>query len=307
MPRLLRTPSLPILAVVLSICLWPSPRGRAADADSDVVAKVGDTQMTAADIRAAIQNLDANTQAAIARDPSTLPKVVRAILAERLVLKEAQAKKWDQDPSVAATLARLRDTAIAQTYLQAVSKPPDSYPSDADLEQAYDANKAKLLVPRQLDLAQIYIRDPKGADDSGSPKAELKLDAVKKALARRDADFAAIATADSDDTASAAKGGDLGWLSEGRIEPAIRSQLGSLTKGAVSQPIRLNDGWHVLKVNDVKEPYTPSLDEVRSALRARMRQERAQVNSQQYLAKLLQDNPVEINELSLSKVLKQQP
>jgi parvulin-like peptidyl-prolyl isomerase len=289
----------------LLLCVSTRLRAAADDTDSAIIARVGDSQVTAGEIRAAIQTLDASTQAAAARDPQALSQVVRAILAERLVLKEALEKKWDQNPAVADAIARMRDRAIAQTYLESVSKPPDSYPSDPELQAAYDANKAQLLVPRQFDLAQIYIKNPKGAEPSVAAKAQVKLDAVRKALGKHGADFAAIASAESDDPSSAGKGGDLGWLAETRIQPEITAQLGTLAKGTVSQPVRLDDGWHIIKVLDVKEPYTPTLEEIRPQLSQKMRAERARVDSQQYIAKLMQDNPVQINELALSKVMKQ--
>jgi parvulin-like peptidyl-prolyl isomerase len=304
---MLHLPSARLLAAALSICLLfrPVPRLQAAeDADSTVIARVGDTEVTAGEIRDAMQNLDANTQAAAARDPAALSQVVRAILTQRLILKEALEKKWDEDPAVTAAVARLRDNAIAETYLHSISKPPDTYPSDAEVQSAYDTNKNQMLVPRQYHLAQIFIKNIKGSDPSAGADAQVKLDGVRKALGRRDADFSAIARAESDDPGSAAKGGELGWLGESSIQPEIRAQLGSLTAGTVSDPIRLDDGWHILKVLEVKEPYTPELDEIRPQLIQRMRAERARANSQQYIAKLLQDNPVQINELGLSKVLK---
>jgi len=274
--------------------------------DSPVIARVGDSPVTAADIRSALENLDAQTQAAAARDPSSLSQVVRAILIQRLVLKEALDKHWDQDPIVTAAVARLRDSAIAQTYLQSISKPPDDFPSDAEVQAAYDANKGQMIVPRQYDLAQIFVKDPKGNDPGLAADAKVKLDGVRKALSGADADFAAVARAESDDTQSATKGGELGWLAESAIQPAVRSQLGSLTKGTVSDPIKLDDGWHIIKVLDVKEPYTASLDEVRPQLIQRMRAERANEISQQYLAKLVQANPIQIDELALGKILKPQ-
>jgi parvulin-like peptidyl-prolyl isomerase len=299
------------LAARLSFCLLlcAIPRLHAADADaaadSTVIARVGDTQVTAGEIRSAIQNLDANSQAAAAHDPAALSQVVHAILAQRLVLKEALAKKWDQNPLVTAALTRLRDNAIAQTYLQSVSNPPDAYPSDAELQTAYDANKSKLLVPRQYNLSQIYIKNPKGSPAAEAAKAQVKLDAVRKALAKHNADFAAIATAESDEPNTSSKGGDLGWLASNRIQPEILSQLGSLSKGSVTPPVRLDDGWHILKVLDIKEPYTPTLAEIRTQMVQSMRTQQARANSQQYLAKILQDNPVQIDELTLAKVLKQ--
>jgi parvulin-like peptidyl-prolyl isomerase len=275
----------------------------AAD-DSQVIARVGDSQVTADDIRSAIQNLDANTQAAAAKDPAALSQVVRAILTQRLILKEALARKWDQDPAVTAALARVRDGVIAQSFLDSVSKPPASYPSDAEVQAAYDANKSQLVVPRQYQLAQIFIKCPKNADAATAAKAQVKLDGIRKALARHNADFSSVARAESDEPESAAKGGELGWLAENRIQPEIRAQLGNLTKGTVTQPIRLDDGWHILKVLDIKEPYTPELSEIKTQLIARMRTEKERQNSQQYIAKLVEQNPIQLNELGLSKVLK---
>jgi len=314
MPLTLRSAT--TLATRLSFCLLLSAAMRLHAADpapspssddgATVIARVGDTEVTAAELRSAIQNLDPSTQAAAARNPQALDQVVRAILAQRLVLKEALAKKWDQNPAVDAALARLRDNAIAQTYLQSVSVPPDSYPSDAELQAAYDANKSKLVVPRQYDLAQIYIRNIKGAPEADAAKAQAKLESVRKELGKHDSDFSAVATAESDDSGSAAKGGELGWLTLNRIQPEIASQLAKLSKGSVSQPIRLDDGWHILKVLDIKESYTPALSEIHSQLVQTMRSQRARVLSQQYLATLLKDNPVQIDELTLGKVLKQQ-
>jgi len=288
------------LSTALTLSLIAATHLRADDA----IARVGDTEVTAGEIRTAIQNLDANTQAAAAKDPAALSQVVRAILTQRLILKEALDKRWDQDPAVTAALARVRDGVIAQSYLESVSKPADTYPSDADVQAAYDANKAQLLVPRQFELAQIFVKNPKGADDAATAKAQVKLDGIRKALAKRSADFAAIARAESDEAESAAKGGELGWLAQNRIQPEIQQQLGSLAKGTVTEPIRLDDGWHILKIIDIKEPYTPELSEIKQQLIARMRQEKARQNSQAYVAKLVEQNPIQINELSLSKILK---
>ncbi len=73
-------------------------------------------------------------------------------------------------------------------------------------------------------------------------------------------------------------------------------------KGAVSEPIRLDDGWHILKLIDTKASYTRTLPEVRDQFVAQMRAERAAVLRRTYLAELLKQNPSAINEIALSKV-----
>jgi len=272
-------------------------------AGDSVIARVGDTEIKLVEIRAAIESLDAREQAALARDPSLLNQTVRTLLMRRVVLKEALAKHWDQEPAVATLIQRTRDNTVVESYLQSVSKPADSYPNDSELQTAYEARKAQLLVPRQFRLAQIFVALPKNADKATTDKAQSKLETIKKSLHQPGADFAALAKADSEESESAARGGEIGWLTESQIQPEVRSQLGAVTKNAVSEAIRLDDGWHIIKMLDIKEPYTPTLEEVRSPLAQQLRTEKTQANSQAYLAKLLQQTPVAINELVLSKVL----
>jgi parvulin-like peptidyl-prolyl isomerase len=277
----------------------PDPSG----ADGNVIARVGDTEVKLDDIRSAIESLDARDQAALAKDPSLLNQTVRTLLMRRLVLKEALAKHWDTEPAVATLIQRARDNTVVESYLQSVSKPPDSYPSEAELQAAYDSKRPQLLVARQFRIAQIFVALPKNADKAGTDKAQTKLDTIKKSLHQSGADFATVAKGNSEEPESSARGGEIGWLSENQIQPEVRSQLGSLTKNSISEPIRLDDGWHILKVIDIKEPYTPTLDEIRGALTQQLRNEKTQANSQAYLGKLLQQTPVAINELALSKVL----
>jgi parvulin-like peptidyl-prolyl isomerase len=272
--------------------------------DSGVIARIGDTEVKFDEMRASIESLDAREQAALARDPSLLNQVVRTFLVRRVLLKEALAKKWDQESAVAAQIQRARDNTIVESYLQSVSKPADTYPSDAEVQSAYESRKAQLLVPKQYRLAQIFIALPKIADKTTTDKAQSKLEAVKKSLHQNGADFAAIAKANSEEPESASRGGEIGWLAENQVQPEVRPQVTSLSKNATSEPIRLEDGWHILKVLEIKETYTPTLDEVRSQLVQQLRTEKTQSNSQAYLAKLLQQSPVAINELALSKLLK---
>lgn len=271
--------------------------------DADAIARIGSAEIKANDVKPYLENLSAQEKAALARDPAALTQVVRTLIIQQLVLKEAQAAKWDQQPKVEERLERLRQNAIAEGYLQSVSKAPEGYPSEAELKAAYEENKAALLVPRQFLLAQVYVAVPKGADKAAADKAQARLESVRAALKQADADFAAIAKAQSDEPQSAAKGGEIGWLTEAQIQPEVRARVGTLAKNSVAEPVLLADGWHIVKVVDVKEAYTPSLDEVRAGLTQRLRAVRAQANSEAYLAKLLQQNPVAINEIALSQLV----
>lgn len=261
---------------------------------ASVLGKIGDIEITTREFQESIAGLEKGRGAALEKDPAALGQYARALLIQRLVLKQALDKKWDQEPAVIAKLVRAREATLAESYLDAASAPEPSHPSEAELQEAYEANKEKLRIPKSYLLAQIYIKDAEAA-------ATAKFDAVVKQLSAKGADFAAIARNSSEESASAANGGEIGWLTDEQIQPEIRGKLPKLTLNAISEPIRLNDGWHILKVLDIREARTPTLDEVRDNLVTNLKAERSRIMRQEFIANLLKQHPLAINEIELMK------
>jgi peptidylprolyl isomerase len=291
-----------ILAAWLAAAPAPAAPATSAAAPAPA-AKVGDTAVPADELKQFFVTLEPAEREALGRDPARLNQVVRTLLAQRLVLEQALAEKWDQRPELAAKLRTARDKVIVEEFLRARSTVAEGFPSEAELRAAYESNKSALFVPRQFRLAQIYLASSPDAGKQAATKG--KLEAVRKSLAAPDADFAAIARSQSDDAATAAKGGEIGWLAETQIQPAIRDRVVELKINQISEPVQLDDGWHVMKLLEIKDARTASFDEVRQQLAARMRAERSRLASQQYLAGLLDQHPVAINELALTEMLKE--
>ncbi len=259
---------------------------------ADTIARAGDIQLQTQDIREALAGLEAAQQTALSKDPAAVSQYVRALLIQRLVLRQAAEKKFDQDPAVIARLVRARETALTEAYLDTLSQPPAGYPGEEDLAAAYQAARADLLIPKAYRLAQIFIKD------------EAALAHVRAKLSAKGADFGAIARAHSQEPASAANNGEIGWLAEAQIQPAIKDILPALKPGgAPSAPVKLTDGWHILRLIEVREPATPTPEQARPTLTARLRAEKSRELRQQYLTGLLKDHPVAINEIELSKLL----
>ncbi|RZN26926.1 peptidyl-prolyl cis-trans isomerase, partial [Bradyrhizobium sp. Leo121] len=262
-------------------------------------ARVGSTNISADQIRAYVAALGPRERAAFGQDPNLLSQAVRLMLANRLVLQEVAAKKWDQQPAIAEQLDRVRESAVAELYLQQVSTPPASFPSEDDLQKVYDANRASFLMPRQFELAQIFVAVAKDADKAAEDKAKKTVEDIQRKLKAPGADFAALAN----ETGEVKNGGELGWLAETQIRPEIRTQVMALAKNAIAEPIKLDDGWHIIKLTDTKASYTRTLPEVREVLVQQMRSERAAMLRRAYLAELLKQNPPVINELALSSLI----
>jgi len=296
-----------ISALTIATVLGITGIVRAADNNGTaVIARVGNSDIKVSDLKPYLAGLNPDQQAALTQDPAKLDLLVRTLIAQQLLLKEALAAKWDQQPAVAAQLEQLRERAVSESYLASVSNPPADYPSDADIKAAYEANKDALIVPARYHVAQIFIAVAKDADAATEAKAKGKLAAVNGALAKSSADFAKIAASSSDEAASASHGGEIGWLTEAQLQPdgGLREAVIALTPGKATKPLRLADGWHIVKLIEVKPSYTASLDEVRPLLVQRLREAKAQENSKAYLAGLLEKNPVAVDQIALTQLLK---
>lgn len=280
----------------------PSVAGSKDHGGADVVARVGDRDVTVAEVRQFVAALPPRDQAVLAQDPALLSRALRMMLANQLVLKEAITKKWDKNPAVEAQLERVREQAVVETYLRSVSQPPENYPDDAEIQKAYDANKTAFVVPRRYRLSQIFVALPAEGDKNAEAAANRKLAEVQAKLKAAKADFAALAKEFSDEKQSAEQGGEIGWLQEDQIRPEIKAEVTGLASGNVSSPIKMSDGWHFIKLLETKASETRPLSEVRDALVQRLRAQRAEALQRAYLAQLLERNPPVVNELGLSKV-----
>lgn len=285
----------------------PAPAARptasvpAARNDADIVARINGRDVTIAEVRAFVGGLGAEQQMALARDPALLSQSVRLMLASQLALKEANEKKWQDQPAVAAQLERVRDSAIVESYLQTISVPPEDYPDDAEVQKTYDANKSAFVVPRQFRIAQIFVAVA-NADKAAENQARKKLADIQVRLKQPKADFAAIAKELSDQRETAERGGELGWVAETQIRPEIKAQVMGLSDNAIGEPIKLEDGWHIIKLIETKASSTRPLTEVRTLLVQRLRAQRAELLRRNHLARLLEQSPPAVNELALSRV-----
>ncbi len=269
----------------------------------EIIARVGGTELKEDEVKALVAGLNPRDQAAIARDPSLLAQMIRILLANQLALKEAEAKHWDQKPEVAAAIAKAREATIIESYLRSVSVVPADFPDQETLQSVYDQNKSAMLVPRQFQIAQLYVTSGADGDKAAEEKARKKLSEVQAKLKQPSADFDAVARADSDAKDAAEKGGAVGWVPETQLRPEIKAAVIGMAKGMVSEPIKLEDGWHFVKLIDTKPASTLPLADVKDQLVQRLREERANAMRRAYLGELLKKDPPAINELALSKVV----
>ncbi len=121
--------------------------------------------------------------------------------------------------------------------------------------------------------------------------AEARLEQLKQRLEGGD-DFAALARAHSDDAVSAAKGGDLGWISPGDLDPQFEEVMTALAPSKFSAPFRTQFGWHLVQVLE-RRTYDDTKDFRRNLAREMIRKRKAEEEIEIWLRRLRDEAYVE--------------
>ena len=148
--------------------------------------------------------------------------------------------------------------------------------TDAAAEAYYTEHPAEFEKPRRLRAAHILVRVPPVGGSDAENAAKAKVDDVIK-RARAGEDFAKLAREASEDTATAAQGGDLGFVGPGEMVPQFEQAVFALKKGELSPaPVRTPFGYHAIKVVDVQEGGRPPYKEVAPKIKEKLLAERSE-------------------------------
>jgi peptidyl-prolyl cis-trans isomerase D len=141
-------------------------------------------------------------------------------------------------------------------------------PSDAQAKQYYDENAAHYTTPREVRVSQILIASPESASPADDAKAKAKAEAVLAEVKAHPDQFAQIAKKESQDPGSAAKGGDLGWSTNGVLtgEKTFDAAAMALNTNQVSGVVHSSFGYHIIKVTDAKPAAKKPFDEVKASI-----------------------------------------
>ena len=163
--------------------------------------------------------------------------------------------------------------------------------SEKEKREHYEKNKQYFATPGEFTLSHIFVTIGKDAD-----AAQKKVqDALTQARAA-EADFAALAKRLSEDAPTAKEGGKIGVLKSNEIAPEVLAAVEKLKEGEISEPIKLNNGFSIFRVDAKKDAVTKPFEdqEVQESVARNLAGERAEKNMDSYLDKLRTDAFIEI-------------
>ena len=231
-----------LLALVpaLAILAW----GGAAHADPKALAKVDGVAITTDDLSDALADIGPGLPEKLV-GPDREKYVLDYLIDLKLVAKKAVADKLDQTPDYARKLAYFKDKLAMEALLGNVAK---SASTEENERKAYDEAAAKQPPEPEIHARHILL----ATEDEA--KAALK-------RVKGGEDFAKVAAELSKDPAG--EGGDLGWFTKDRMVPEFAEAAFKLDAGQISDPVKTQFGWHIIKVEEKRVKTFPPFEELK--------------------------------------------
>jgi peptidyl-prolyl cis-trans isomerase C len=242
-----------------------------APAQSDpVLARVGGVDIHQSDLALAEEDIGSNI-------PAQTPEAKRDYLINYvadmiLVAKAAEAKKVADSSDFKQRLAFARNKVLMELLLQSEAK---AATTDQAMHKAYDDAAKQMGDELEVHARHILVEKE---DEAKAIAADLK----------KGIDFAELAKQKSKDP-GAADGGDLGYFTKEQMVPEFAEAAFKLDKGQISDPVKTQFGWHIIKVEDKRKRQLPEFDKVKDQLETFV-QRKAQV---EFVTKLRAEGKIE--------------
>jgi peptidyl-prolyl cis-trans isomerase D len=151
--------------------------------------------------------------------------------------------------------------------------------SDDALRAYYNAHIDEYKVDNRVHVEHILFKTVGKTDAEVAEIRQKAEDVLKKAKAG--ANFEDLAKKYSEDDGTKVKGGDLGWIVEGQTVPEFQQAAFTLPKGSISDLVKTQYGFHIIKVLDHETAHTKSFDEVKSSIQPVVLDEKVNLQANQ--------------------------
>jgi peptidyl-prolyl cis-trans isomerase C len=238
--------------------------------DNPVLAKVNGSEIRASDVALAEEELG---QSLAQMDPSTRKENVLAFLIDmKIVAKAAEDKKIENNEDFKKRLAFTRNRLLMDSLLATEGK---AATTDDAMKKVYEEASKQITGEQEVHARHILVETE---DEAKAIKADLD----------KGADFADLAKKKSKDP-GASDGGDLGFFTKEQMVPEFSAVAFTLEPGKISDPVKSQFGWHIIKVEEKRSRKAPDFEQVRAQIETYVTR-KAQAD---YVAKLREAAKVE--------------
>jgi len=237
----------PALSAALAGCLAMMLFAGPVRADDKVLAKVNGSEIRQSDVALAVEELGPSLAQ---MDPATKDENVLAFLIDmKIVAKAAEDKKVQDADDFKKRLAFTRNRLLMDSLLASEGK---AATTDEAMKKVYEEASKQISGEQEVRARHILVETE---DEAKGIVEELK----------KGADFAELAKKKSKDP-GASDGGDLGFFTKEQMVPEFSAAAFALEPGKISDPVKSQFGWHVIKVEEKRNRKPPDFDQVKGQI-----------------------------------------
>ena len=312
-----------LMLALLMLVAWTVRSQPAGGEGGEVAAKVNGVSITTQELNRSFQTHVRIPYATVEDDPRAkeiLRQILDDLIDRELLLQQAKSLKMavpaqQVDDQMQQLTQRFPSQEALEQALTAQNVTMDAVKKDVesqmlrqqlvkkevldkvnvsarDVQTFYDKNKEKYVEEEQVRARHILIRVPQDVSPADDAKLKGKADDALK-RAKQGEDFAALAKELSDD-GSKENGGDLGFFPRGRMVPAFEETAFTLQPGQMSEVVRTQFGYHIIKADERKAARALSFDEAQPQVKQDLTQQQTLDRYQQYVEKLRGKAKVEV-------------
>jgi peptidyl-prolyl cis-trans isomerase C len=234
-------------AAVAACAVFALFAGSPARADDKVLAKVNGVEIKESDVALAEEELAPSLQQ---MDPAARKDNVLGFLIDlQIVAKAAEDKKIENTDDFKKRLAFTRKRLMMDSLLAAEGK---AATTEEAMKKVYEEAAKQITGEVEVRARHILVET--------EDEAKAVIDELKKG-----ADFAELAKKKSKDP-GASDGGDLGFFTKEQMVPEFSAVAFTLEPGKISDPVKSQFGWHIIKVEEKRNRKAPDFDQVKAQI-----------------------------------------
>ena len=252
----------------------------------EVVARYGGGQLTSDELVVELQRLPARSRATM--DAEARQRFIENYVLNDLLYQEGVKQGLGEDPDIERQVNDLRRRLVVQRVVKKLQDLPPV--TDEQVKAYYDANGDKYSTTT-IKARHILVKD------------EAKANELQAQLKQAPDQFGELAKANSADTASARKGGDLGFFGRGRMVPEFEVAAFALkSPGEISEVVKTPYGYHIIQLEERRDGDQRPFDQVKEQIRATLRNEAMQDKTKAYYDQLKQAANLQIDDAAVERV-----
>jgi peptidyl-prolyl cis-trans isomerase C len=231
------------MAGLIAMALFAGP----AQSEDKLLAKVNGSDIRQSDVALAEEELGPSLAQ---MDPAAKDENVLAFLIDmKIVAKAAEDKKVADSDDFKKRLAFTRNRLLMDSLLASEGK---AATTDEAMKKVYEEASKQIAGEQEVHARHILVETE---DEAKAIKAELD----------KGADFTELAKNKSKDS-GAADGGDLGFFTKEQMVPEFSAVAFALEPGKISDPVKSQFGWHIIKVEEKRNRTAPDFEQVKSQI-----------------------------------------